>query len=158
MQDAALPIRNHPATATALALLLVFLGGCGEAPGTPEAEIRELVRRTAEAAAGGELATVADALHADYRDARGNDREAMIKLLRLYRLRADKLLVLPDIESIEVNGADSARLDLTLRLAGADTGRLALEGGVYRMELDLVREDAWQVLSARWARADRPLR
>ncbi len=151
-------ISGRRGAAAAVLLLLAWLTGCGEPAQTPEAEIRELIRQTAEAAGEGELRPVADVLHPAYRDARGNDRDAIVGMLRLYLLRSDKLFVLPDIEAIEVHGSDSARVTLAARLAAANTGRLSLETGLYRFELDLVREDQWRVLSARWARDGRPLR
>ena len=137
---------------------LAALAACGGAPGTPQQEIRTLIEQAAAAAEDGDFGRLADALHPAYRDMRGNDRAAALRLLRLTLMRADGLLVHTDIERIEVAAADTAAVALTARFAAADLGRLALEGGAYRFELDLANAGGdWQVISARWSRAgERP--
>jgi len=59
---------------------------------------------------------------------------------------------------VEVHGSDAARVRMTVRFAGADLRRLSLDGGARRVELDLVRDEAWRVISARWARPNQTLR
>jgi hypothetical protein len=63
-------------------------------------------------------------------------------------------VVLPTVEQVEIHGDDAASARLTVRFAGADLRRLSLDGGARRVELDLVRDDEWRVISARWARLD----
>jgi len=145
------------AAAAALCCLLA-LAACGGGPATPEAEIRALIEGAAEAAGDGDVGAVADALHADYRDMRGNDRAGIVRLLRLQLLRGGSVVVLPDIEQIDVHGADAASVRMSVRFAGADLRRLSLDGGVRRVELDLVRDPDWVVTSARWARVGEALR
>lgn len=141
------------AAAAALSCLLV-LAACGGEPATPEAEIRALIEEAAAAAGDGDVGAVADALHADYRDMRGNDRAGIVSLLRLQLLRGGSVVVLPDIEQIDVHGTDAASVRMTVRFAGADPARLSLDGGARRVELELVRDQDWRVISARWARVD----
>lgn len=137
---------------------MLALAACGGEPATPEAEIRALVERAAGAAGEADIGAVADALHPDYRDMRGNDRAAIVRLLRLQLLRGGRVVVLPDIDRVEVHGSDAARVRMTVRFAGADLRRLALDGGARRVELDLVRDEEWRVISARWARPNQTLR
>jgi hypothetical protein len=161
MRDACEPVpkAGRPVVrAGAFLCIALALTACGGEPATPEEEIRALIERTAGAAADGDAGAVADALHPDYRDARGNDRAAIVRLLRLQLLRGGSVVVLPDIEQVEVHGSDAARVRMTVRFAGADLGRLSLDAGARRVELDLVRDDEWRVISARWARLDRTLR
>ncbi len=155
------PVRKaaRPAVRVAAPLCVVLaLAACGGEPAAPEEQIRALVDRTVDAAGDGDVSGVADALHPDYRDARGNDRAAIVRLLRLQLLRGGSLVVLPDIEQVEVHGSDAARVRMTVRFAGADLRRLSLDGGARRVELDLVRDEDWRVISARWGRLDRTLR
>lgn len=144
-------------SAAALCCVLAA-AGCGGDPATPEAEIRALIERTAEAAGDGDAGAVVDVLHPDYRDRRGNDRDAIARLLRLQLLRGGSLVVLPDVEQVEVHAGDAASALLTVRFADADLRRLSVDGGARRVELELVREDGWRVISARWARTDEALR
>lgn len=139
--------------AAALCLLLA-LAGCGGEPASPEAEIRQLIDDVSSAAAEGDVGAVAAALHDDYRDMRGNDREAIVRLLRLQMLRGGTIVVLPDVEQVEVHGGDAASVRMTVRFAGADLRRLSFDGGARRVELDLVGEDGWRVISARWSAVD----
>ncbi len=133
---------------------LVSLAACGGGPATPEGEIRALIEEAAAAAGDGDVGAVADALHPDYRDARGNDRPGIVRLLRAQLLGGGRVVVLADIEQVEVHGADAARVRMTVRYAGADLRRLSLDGGARRVELDLVRDRAWRVIAARWGRVD----
>jgi len=156
--DACEPVRKagrSAARAGAVLCAVLALAACGGEPVTPEAEIRALLERTAGAAGEGDVGGVADALHPDYRDRRGNDRAAIVRLLRLQLVRGGSVVVLPDIEQVEVHGGDAASVRMTVRFAGADLRRLSLDGGARRVELDLVRDDQWRVISARWARLDR---
>lgn len=145
------------AAAAALSCLLA-LAACGGEPATPEAEIRALIDEAAAAAVDDDVGAVADALHADYRDMRGNDRAGIVRLLRLQLLRGGSAVVLPDIEQIDVHGPDAASVRMTVRFAAADPGRLSLDGGARRVELELVRDRDWRVISARWGRVDEALR
>lgn len=138
-----------------LLLIATLIAACGEAEETPETAIRAMLERTVEAAEAADIDGVAEALHEDYRDARGNDRRAILGMLRLYLLRQGSLLVIPDIEAIDVYTQDTASLTVTARFAGADFGRMSVETGVYRFELELIHDEGWQVSSARWSRADR---
>lgn len=137
---------------------LLALPGCGGDPATPEAEIRTLIGDAAAAAGDGDVGAVADALHPDYRDMRGNDRDSIVRLLRLQLLRGGSVVVLPDVGQVDVHGTDAASVRMTVRFAGADLRRLSLDGGARRVELDLVRDGGWKVISARWSRTDESLR
>jgi len=148
----------RPRLAVAALCCLLALSACGGGPATPEAEIRAVIEEAAEAAGDGDVSAVAEALHPDYRDMRGNDRPGIVRLLRLQLLRGGSVVVLPDIEQIDVHGADAASVGMTVRFAGADLRRLSLDGGARRVELELVRDDGWRVISARWARVDQALR
>jgi len=156
MTDVCKPVREAGvwAPAAAVLCLALALAACGGGPATPEAEIRALIEAAAGAAADGDVGGVSDALHPDYRDMRGNDRAAIVRLLRLQLLRGGSVVVLPTVEQVEIHGDDAASARLTVRFAGADLRRLSLDGGARRVELDLVRDDEWRVISARWARLD----
>lgn len=145
---------NRSVMRAAALCLILALAGCGGEPPSPEAEIRQLIDDVAGAAADGDVGAVAAALHADYRDMRGNDREAIVRLLRLQLLRGGTIVVLADVEQVELHGGDAASVDMTLRFADADLRRLSFDGGARQVQLDLVSEDGWRVISARWSRLD----
>ncbi|MEJ2603586.1 MAG: hypothetical protein P8172_09875 [Gammaproteobacteria bacterium] len=144
-----------PNAALRLLLTAVFLlAGCGGPPTTQEEQIRALIGAVAEAAEAGEVGIVADAVHPDYRDARGNDRRALLRLLRLRLATAGTVIVIPDVQRVAVHGPDAASVEMTVRFAEADLRALALDAGLRRVQLDLVRDDTWRVISARWSRGD----
>ncbi|HWN39827.1 MAG TPA: hypothetical protein VNP02_15095, partial [Gammaproteobacteria bacterium] len=58
--------------------LAVAASGCGASD--PEAEIRALLTAAEVAAEARDVGFFGDAIGASYRDARGNDREAMLRM------------------------------------------------------------------------------
>lgn len=164
MQGSCEPVRRPgrkprlPLRAGCFCLIMLLVGACGGPPATPEEEIRELIGVAAEAAEQGEAEGVARALHPDYKDMRGNGREDLLRMLRLALLRDGRVLVVPHIESVELHGRDAASVTMTVRFAEADLATLSLDAGARRVELEMVKEDVWRVISARWSRPDAPPR
>ncbi len=138
----------------AVLIAALTLAGCGAPPSTPEEEIRAWIGAVTEAMEAGDAGLVADAVHPDYHDLRGNDRAALMRRLRFHLASAGTLLVVPQVQRVEVHGSDAATVGMTVRFAEADVARFSLDAGLRRVELDLVRDDDWRVMSARWSRGD----
>lgn len=127
------------------------LSGCGDPPGSPETEIRAWVadgQRRAEEKQRKELVSM---ISPSYQDARGNERDDIENMFRVYFLRQNNIELLTRIDDIRVFGETAAELDLTVGMAGTNDGVLGFSADAYRFELEMVREDdEWLLLAARW--------
>lgn len=132
--------------------LVVLLANCGAGQAGPEAELRSWVDDMHAAAEAKDRGAILDSISTAYADARGNNRDDVSDLLRLYFLRANRVEFVPAIDSIDVMGETAADVVLTVGMAGTDHGRFALRADAYRFELELDKVDGeWQLISARWA-------
>lgn len=133
-------------------VLAVMLAGCGADPAGPEAELRAWVDEVHKAAEAKDRGAILERISPAYADARGNSRDDISDLLRLYFLRANRVEFVPAIDSIDVMAETAADIVLTVGMAGTDRGRLAVRADAYRFELELEYVDGdWQLLAARWA-------
>jgi hypothetical protein len=151
-------------TGKPLRLLLVGLlaGGllaCGDPPTAPEEALRAWVvegQRLAEAKDRGGLM---DMISKDYTDARGNDRDAIEQLFRLYFLRANNIVLLTTIERVRVFDDSAGEIDLKVGMGATHDGVLGFSGDVYNFELELVRDgDDWLLIAGRWGEAGEDIR
>ncbi len=148
----------------ALALLLLA-AGCGPPAGTPEEQLRQWVAVTETAAENKARGDILELVAAPYNDARGNTREDVDKLLKLYFLRQDRIVLLTSVDSIDVHGGTAATLTVTVGMAGTGgDAALGLSADAWRFELELEARDTpasyadWQLYSARWGELGSPPR
>ena len=78
--------------------LAVLATGCGA--GDPEAEIRALLAAAEEAAEARDVGFFGDALADGYSDARGNDRDEILRELRGYFIANQRIEILSRIDEI----------------------------------------------------------
>ena len=138
-------------------LLIALLGVAAHActPDDPEASVRAFVTAAEDAAEARETRFFRDAISASYADRRGQRRDDVIDVIRGVFLTNASLEVVSRIESIELAGADVATVRLQAALVGKREGAslLDVDGDLYRIELELVRESgAWSVIGADWER------
>lgn len=142
----------HKVRALGIACVAVLAAGCGPADST--AEIRELLAGAEKAAEQRDAGYFRDLLGESYRDAHGNDREAMLRLIRGYFLTHSHIEVVSRIDAVELEGKDAAHAVLHAGLLGHRAGESLLggaEGDLYRVELELVAQGGkWQVIGANW--------
>lgn len=143
----------RPVCVSVVGLLAVLAAGCGGAP-DPTTQIRELLAGAGRAAEQRDTGYFRDFLGTAYRDARGNDRDEMLRLIRGYFLTHQSVEVVSHIDSVELEGRDAARAVVHAGLVGRRAGESLLggtEGNLYRLELELVAEDgSWHIIGARW--------
>ena len=86
-----------------------------------------------------------------YNDARGNERDDIDDMLRLYFFRQNKIGLLPRIEGITVYDDTAAKIVMTVGMAGTNDGAFGFSADAYRFALELEKASGeWQLISARW--------
>ena len=135
---------------TALAVLC-SAAACGSPAEGPEARLRAWVDAMHEAAEAKDRRALVSRISPAYSDARGNARDDVENLLRLYFLRQDRIEVIPKIDAIRVIDGTAAEIALTVGMAGTDNSAFGISADAYRFELELeADDDDWQLISARW--------
>ena len=137
------------------ATLILWVGlamsACGSPPGSPEAEIRAWVAAGQRLAEEKDRNALMDMISPAYRDGRGNERDDVENMFRLYFMRQNNIELLTSIEDIRVFGDTAAELDLTVGMAGTNDGVLGFSANAYNFELELVRDgDDWLLIAGRW--------
>ncbi len=131
--------------------VLAVVAACGTAEG-PEEQVRAWIDRGVEAAESKSRRELVGMISPAYSDARGNSRDDIENLLRLYFLRARTVNLLPRISEVRVIADEIAEVEMTVGMAGATDSALGFSADAYRFELELERDgDDWQLISARWA-------
>ncbi len=142
-----------------LIALLACVAACGGEASGPEDQVRAWIATGVEAAEAKERRDLVDMISPAYADARGNGREDIENMLRLYFLRAQTVNLVPHISEIRVIADDVAEVEMTVGMAGATDSALGFSADAYRFELQLERSgDDWRLISARWAEIGTELR
>ena len=135
--------------------LAVLATGC--AADDPEAEVRALLAAAEAAAEARDAGFFGDVLGESYRDARGNDREEVLRMLRGYFIANQRIEIVSRVDEIVIEGEDAARAVVHAGMLGRRTGAALIEGieaDLYRFELELVNEGGdWHVIGADFRRA-----
>ncbi|MDH4073374.1 MAG: hypothetical protein OEV41_09740 [Gammaproteobacteria bacterium] len=132
--------------------LSLLAAGCGVPEEDPEAAIRAWVARGEAAAEEKDRSTLIDMISVDYADARGNDRDEIGDLLRLYFFRQQSIALLTSIDNISLSGETAALVTLTVGMAGTEGGALGLRADAYNFEFELEKaNDDWLLIGARWS-------
>lgn len=136
---------------TCLLAAALALAACREQPESAEAEIRAWVARGTDYAEAENRRGLVGMISPSYADGRGNNRDDLDDLFRLYFLRADNVTLITRIEDILVHGESAADLVLTVGMAGTNIGVLGFSADAYRFEMELERSgDDWRLIGARW--------
>ena len=134
-----------------LGLACSWLVACGDPPPPPEEAVRAWVVQGEQATKDKDRRALVKMISPAYTDGRGNSRDDMGNLFRLYFLRMHSFTLLTRIDDIRVFGDTAAELDLTVGMAGTNDGVLGFSADAYRFEMELERDgDDWLLISARW--------
>ena len=146
--------------ALALAIaVLPLLAGCGEPPTEPEEELREWIQRGVAAAEAKQRRELIDMISPAYADARGNRRDDIESILRVYFLRMNRIELITSVEEISVIGDSVAEIVLQAGMAGTHDGVLGFSADAYRFVFELERKGGeWLLISARWGEWGKELR
>jgi hypothetical protein len=132
-------------------LVYVSLSACGGPAEGPEEAIRSWVRQGHEAAEAKDRRALVDLISPAYTDARGNSRDDIENMFRLYFLRQQKVALISRIEELEVYGDTAAMLVLSVGMAGTNDNVLGFSADAYRFRMEFeLQDDEWLLMSARW--------
>lgn len=142
--------RNARSIAVSLSFL-VLLGACdGPEPG-PQEQLRQWVSDSQQAVEDKQRRELVDMISPAYVDTRGNDRDGIEGMLRVYFFRQHSIELLTNIQEIRLYGDTAAEIDLTVGMAGTNEGVFGFSADAYRFQLELQRDDdVWLLISARW--------
>lgn len=139
--------------------VLCAAAGCGGPANGPEAELRAWVDAVHRAAEAKDRRAIMQRISPAYSDARGNGRDDVGDLLRIYFLRQNRVEFIPKIDSIRVIDGTAAELALSVAMAGTNSSAFGISADAYRFELELEADDEdWQLISARWGELGDPQR
>ena len=134
-----------------LGLVCSGLVACGDPPTPPEQAVRAWVSNGQQAAEDKDRRALLKMISPAYADARGNSRDEIESLFRLYFLRQNSIALLTKIESLRIIGDSAAELELSVGMAGTNDGVLGFSADAYRFEMELERDgDEWLLISGRW--------
>ena len=140
-------------------LLVLLLCSCGGPASDPEVELRSWVAEGEEAAETKDRGALLDKISENYADARGNNRDDIGNLFRVYMLRQQSIAILTKIDQIELLGDTAANIALTVGMAGTRNRAFGLNADAYRFELELEKQGGdWLLIGARWGEVGSELR
>ena len=147
----------HSLNLALFALLVALIAGCDGEPQSPEDEIRQLIDRAIEAAENRDTGDLMDLVADGYTDQRKNDKQRLKTMVRALFFRHKNIFLFKRISDIRISGTNLASVELFVAMTGqrlSDITKLAnFRAQIYRFELELVKDDEWRVLEARWQRA-----
>lgn len=145
--------RGMKSLALAMAFAAAAIAGCGGVS-DPEAEIRARLATAVEAAEARDAGFFGDLLGPAYRDARGNDRDEVVRRVRGYFIANQRIEIVSRVDEVRLEGSDAARAVVHAGILGQRSGAQLLGGvdaDLYRFELELVNNDGeWQIIGANW--------
>jgi hypothetical protein len=138
-----------------VAASLMMLGAC--AAEDDNAALMRLVADAAAAAEARDTGFFRGLISERYSDARGNDRDRVIGMIRGYFLSHESVEVVTRVNAIALRGTDAAEMAVLAGILGQRAGaRLlgGLDGRLYRLDLEFVREGGdWRIIGAQWERS-----
>jgi hypothetical protein len=130
--------------------------GTGCSPDDPDAEVRAVLAAAEAAAESRDTGFFRDFVGSGYRDARGNDREQLLNMVRGYFIANQRIEIVSRIEEVRLDGAGAADAVVHAALVGQRAGE-SLLGGIggdfYRFEIELIDDGGeWRMIGAKWER------
>ncbi len=132
--------------------------GCSD-PESPEQQIRSLISSAEVAAQDKQLGDLKDLVSDRYTDGRGNGKQQIVQMLRVYLLRHQSVHLYVHVESVEFPVPELASVNLVVGMAGRgvpEGSDWRIKADLYDIKLELERDDdIWRVIAADWQRGGR---
>jgi len=140
-----------------LLLAMVLLAACSGQESTPEQRVKALIEQGELAAEERRIGFFADHVADDYQGEGGEDRRALMRLLRGYFLSHQSVHVVMKADSIRHEG-QRVHAVIFAGLAGSPVQGfeqlMAIRAGLYRFELTFTADEEPRLLNAAWRRAN----
>jgi hypothetical protein len=150
---------SYPVRLAVVAFVCLWLAGCGGPSEGPEAALRAWVKQGHELAEAKDRRGLVDMISPAYTDARGNDRDDIGDMFRIYFLRVHNVALITSIEELNVYGDDAGEVVLSVGMAGTHDGTFGFSADAYRFEMEFERDGSdWLLTSARWGELGEDLR
>lgn len=141
-----------------VAAACLLLAACGSPYAGPEAALRQWIADAETAAEALDRRALVAMVSDNYADARGNDRQAVDKLLRVYFLRQKSVEVVVKIDELTVIDDSAAEILVTAAGVGTSNRAFGLNADAYQFLLELEKDDdEWMLISARWGQLGQEL-
>ena len=131
-------------------LLWLFL----DSESSPEDQVRQYIETGVTAAENRSAADLADLIHDNYLDPRGINKNQLTQLLRLYFFRHKNIYLFTNLREIDFLSDNQARVSLYVAMAATAipdmTSLSSLRAQIYEFELQLIKQDKWQLHEAKW--------
>ncbi len=132
-------------------LLCALVAACSGPPEGPEARIRQWIAEAEAAAEDLDRRELLSMVSENYADSRGNNRDAVDKILRFYFLRQKSVELVMKIDELTVIDDTAAELLVTVAGVGTTTRALGINADAYQFSLELEEDDdEWMLIGARW--------
>ena len=145
--------------ASLIVTVCACLAACGGPSTGPEERLRQWVIDAEAAAEEKDRRGLLDMISKNYTDARGNDHDAIDRLLRFYFLRQQTVSLASRIDEIKVSDETAADMMVTVGMAGTHDRALGFSADAYKFHFELANDgDDWLLIGARWAELGQELR
>ncbi len=135
-----------------------LLAACGGPTAGPEEALRQWVADAEAAAEDLDRRSLVAMVSDNYADGRGNDRDAVNKLLRLYFLRQKSVVLVMKVDEMTVIDETAAEILVTAAGVGTTTRALGVKADAYQFSLELEKDDdEWLLIGARWGQLGQEL-
>ena len=139
-------------------MICALLTACGGPSAGPEEALRQWVADAESAAEDLDRRSLSATISENYADARGNDRDAIDKLLRFYFLRQKAVVLVMKIDEMTITDGTAAEILLTVAGIGTTSRALGVNADAYQFSLELeMDDDEWMLIGARWGEVGQKL-
>jgi len=137
--------------AAAVLACWTIVSACGGPKTGPEEQLRQWVSQGTAAVEAKERRDLVGMISPAYADPRGNERDDIEGLLRVYFFRMNNVKLLTSVDEIRVMGDSAAEIDLTVAMAGTNDRAFGFSADAVKFQLELEQDDDdWLLISARW--------
>lgn len=139
-------------------MICALLTACGGPSAGPEEALRQWVADAESAAEDLDRRSLIATISENYADARGNNRDAIDKLLRFYFLRQKAVVLVMKIDEMTITDGTAAEILLTVAGVGTTSRALGVNADAYQFSLELeMDDDEWMLIGARWGKVGQKL-
>lgn len=136
----------------------LLLGACSKNTDSPETQIRHYIEKAIQSVENREYSTLPDMIANNYRDQKGLNKQQILNTLKASSLRHKNIYLLSKINSIQLQQENRAFVVIDIAMTGSRINDISSLGNLaartYRFELQLIKQDDWQLQQAFWRKIE----